>query len=246
MRQSQYPAKPAGGDGLVQGKAEFELYPDGRNRPRHDLYMALREWCRDAGRPGPEDRRPRLLRRLLAPAPVNLRTGRKQFACHIARAVWVAKQEEFDEYSGQHHHDDFQSRQSSGYASLHFDAGCPVGIPGTRAHSPRCACGARTPAAEPTSAAPAPAAPSAPVDIDAVLTQLAATHHERLDWKHSIVDLLKVLSLDSSLAARRELATELHYSGDEHDTAAMNIWLHREVIAEVVKNGGKVPDELKH
>ena len=103
-----------------------------------------------------------------------------------------------------------------------------------------------TPAAAPTSAAPASAAPSAPVDIDAVLTQLAATHHERLDWKHSIVDLLKVLNLDSSLAARRELATELHFSGDEHDTAAMNIWLHREVIAELVKNGGKVPDELKH
>jgi hypothetical protein len=100
--------------------------------------------------------------------------------------------------------------------------------------------------AAPETTAPAPAAPSAPIDIDAVLTQLAATHHERLDWKHSIVDFLKVLNLDSSLAARRELATELHYSGDEHDTAAMNIWLHREVIAELVKNGGKVPDELKH
>ena len=73
---------------------------------------------------------------------------------------------------------------------------------------------ADTPAPAPTSAAPAPAAPSAPVDIDAVLTQLAAAHHERLDWKHSIVDLLKVLNLDSSLAARKELATELHYSGD--------------------------------
>ncbi len=79
-----------------------------------------------------------------------------------------------------------------------------------------------------------------------MLTQLAAAHRERLDWKHSIVDLLKVLNLDSSLGARKELATELHYSGDEHDTAAMNIWLHREVIAELVKNGGKVPDELKH
>jgi hypothetical protein len=100
--------------------------------------------------------------------------------------------------------------------------------------------------AAPTSAAPAPGAPSAPVDIDAVLTQLAATHHGHLDWKHSIVDLLKVLNLDSSLAARRELATELHYTGDEHDTAAMNIWLHKQVIAELVKNGGKVPDELKH
>jgi pyruvate/2-oxoglutarate dehydrogenase complex dihydrolipoamide acyltransferase (E2) component len=102
------------------------------------------------------------------------------------------------------------------------------------------------PAAEPASAAPAPAAPTAPVDIDAVLTQMASTHHGHLDWKHSIVDLMKVLNLDSSLAARRELATELHYSGDEHDTAAMNIWLHKQVIAELVKNGGKVPDELKH
>ncbi|MEW6437351.1 MAG: DUF3597 domain-containing protein [Pseudomonadota bacterium] len=95
-------------------------------------------------------------------------------------------------------------------------------------------------------AAPASAAPSAPVDVDAVLTHLAAAHHERLDWKHSIVDLLKVLNLDSSLAARKELAKELHYSGDEHDTATMNIWLHKEVIAELVKNGGKVPEDLKH
>jgi len=99
---------------------------------------------------------------------------------------------------------------------------------------------------EPATTASAPAAPSAPVDVDAVLTQLAATHHERLDWKHSIVDLLKVLNLDSSLAARKELAKELHYSGDEHDTDTMNMWLHREVIAELVKNGGKVPEDLKH
>lgn len=99
---------------------------------------------------------------------------------------------------------------------------------------------------EPATTASAPAAPSATVDVDAVLTQLAATHHERLDWKHSIVDLLKVLNLDSSLAARKELAKELHYSGDEHDTATMNMWLHREVIAELVKNGGKVPEDLKH
>jgi hypothetical protein len=98
----------------------------------------------------------------------------------------------------------------------------------------------------PATTASASAAPSAPVDVDAVLTQLAATHHERLDWKHSIVDLLKVLNLDSSLAARKELAKELHYSGDEHDTAAMNMWLHKEVIAELVKNGGKVPADLQH
>ena len=79
-----------------------------------------------------------------------------------------------------------------------------------------------------------------------MLTQRAATHHEHLDWKHSIVDLLKALDLDSSLAARKQLATELHYSGDEDDTAAMNIWLHKEVIAELEKNGGKVPEDLRH
>ncbi|QAY95163.1 hypothetical protein CWB41_04980 [Methylovirgula ligni] len=103
------------------------------------------------------------------------------------------------------------------------------------------------PQAAPASPAPgASATPAAPVDIDVVLTSLAAQHHERLDWKHSIVDLLKVLNLDSSLTARRALATELHYTGDEHDTAAMNIWLHKQVIAELVKNGGKVPADLQH
>ncbi|MGP8232401.1 MAG: DUF3597 domain-containing protein [Methylovirgula sp.] len=100
------------------------------------------------------------------------------------------------------------------------------------------------PSAAPVS--PAPSASAAPVDVDAVLTSLAAQHHERLDWKHSIVDLLKVLNLDSSLTARRALASELHYTGDEHDTAAMNIWLHKQVIAELVKNGGKVPTDLQH
>jgi hypothetical protein len=112
--------------------------------------------------------------------------------------------------------------------------------PGAPHHAPA------DPAPSAPATAAASAAPSAPVDVDAVLTHLAATHHERLDWKHSIVDLLKVLNLDSSLAARKELAKELHYSGDEHDTATMNIWLHKEVIAELVKNGGKVPEDLKH
>jgi Domain of unknown function (DUF3597) len=98
----------------------------------------------------------------------------------------------------------------------------------------------------PVNAAPASDASQAPVDIDAVLTQLATQHHEKLDWKHSIVDLLKALDLDSSRAARKALATELHYAGDEHDTATMNMWLHREVIAELVKNGGKVPADLQH
>jgi len=117
----------------------------------------------------------------------------------------------------------------------------------TTAQATPSASASTTPQTAPVSPAPAAsAAPAAPVDVDAVLTSLAANHHEKLDWKHSIVDLLKVLDLDSSLAARRALATELHYIGDEHDTAAMNIWLHKQVIAELVKNGGKVPSDLQH
>ena len=68
---------------------------------------------------------------------------------------------------------------------------------------------------------------------------------EALDWRKSIVDLMKALDIDSSLTARKELAKELHYTGDTNDSATMNIWLHKQVIAKVAANGGKVPDELK-
>lgn len=121
----------------------------------------------------------------------------------------------------------------------------PSTTPATPAPTPASAAPKAAPSTSAASAS-APAATAAPVDVDAVLTSLAAQHHERLDWKHSIVDLLKVLNLDSSLAARRKLAEELHYTGDEHDTATMNIWLHKQVIAELVKNGGKVPADLQH
>lgn len=67
---------------------------------------------------------------------------------------------------------------------------------------------------------------------------------EELDWKHSIVDLMKLLSLDSSLAARKELAKELHY--DMNNSASMNIWLHKQIMVNLAANGGKLPDELKH
>jgi Domain of unknown function (DUF3597) len=105
------------------------------------------------------------------------------------------------------------------------------------------------PAATPSSAAPAaapaaPAPPAAPVDVAAVLNGLAATHAERLDWQHSIVDLLKLVGLDSSLAARKELATDLHYTGELDGSAAMNLWLHKEVMKKLADNGGKVPQEL--
>jgi hypothetical protein len=84
----------------------------------------------------------------------------------------------------------------------------------------------------------------APVDVDAVLTQMAAKNPERLDWKKSIVDLMKLVGMDASLQARKELATELGYTGDKNDSATMNIWLHKEVLKKFAENGGKVPQNL--
>jgi hypothetical protein len=95
-----------------------------------------------------------------------------------------------------------------------------------------------------SSGAPA-AAPMSQVDVAAVLTGLAAQNKEKLDWRKSIVDLMKLLKLDSSLTARKELAKELHYSGDTNDSASMNIWLHKQVMQKLAENGGKVPDDLK-
>ena len=93
------------------------------------------------------------------------------------------------------------------------------------------------------------AAPStaglASVDVEAVLTKLASQNKEKLDWRRSIVDLMKLLNLDSSLAARKELAKELHYTGNTNDSAAMNVWLHKQVMTKLAENGGKVPDSLK-
>ena len=103
------------------------------------------------------------------------------------------------------------------------------------------------PATAPASAAPsAPAAASAsPVDVAAIMDGLAAKSSERLDWRRSIVDLMKLINLDSSLAARKELAQELSYTGDMNDSASMNIWLHKQVMIKLAENGGRVPDELR-
>ena len=100
-----------------------------------------------------------------------------------------------------------------------------------------------TPAASATSSSPA-APPAQAVDVTAFLDNLAAKNPEKLDWRTSIVDLMKLVGIDSSLAARKQLAAELHYSGDEKDSATMNIWLHKEVIKKIAENGGKVPQEL--
>jgi Domain of unknown function (DUF3597) len=103
-----------------------------------------------------------------------------------------------------------------------------------------------SPAASPVSpATAAPAvAPTQAVDVTAILDGLTAKNPQKLDWRKSIVDLMTLVDMDSSLSARKKLATELHYSGDENDSASMNIWLHKEVITKLAENGGKVPHEL--
>ncbi len=90
----------------------------------------------------------------------------------------------------------------------------------------------------------AAAPPAQQVDVGAVLDGLAAKNPEKLDWKHSIVDLMKLVGMDSSFSARKQLASELHYTGDPNDSASMNMWLHKEVLKELAANGGKVPAEL--
>ncbi|HEY2754991.1 MAG TPA: DUF3597 domain-containing protein [Pseudolabrys sp.] len=107
------------------------------------------------------------------------------------------------------------------------------------------AAGAAPAGATATATAAPTAAPAAQVDVAAVLTELAAKNPEKLDWKRSIVDLMKLLDLDSSLAARKELAQELHYTGSTSDSASMNVWLHKQVMVKLAENGGKVPAELK-
>jgi hypothetical protein len=106
-----------------------------------------------------------------------------------------------------------------------------------------------SPQAAPATAQPAAAQPAtvsaAPVDVTAIMDNLAARSSEKLDWRRSIVDLMKLLNLDSSLAARKELAQELNFSGDTNDSASMNIWLHKQVMTKLAENGGKVPDELR-
>ena len=96
-----------------------------------------------------------------------------------------------------------------------------------------------------TTGAAAGGATMAQVDVEKVVSDLAAQKKEKLDWKKSIVDLMKVLDLDSSLKSRQELAKELGYTGDMNDSAKMNIWLHKQVMNKLAANGGKVPADLK-
>jgi hypothetical protein len=98
----------------------------------------------------------------------------------------------------------------------------------------------------PTGSSTASAAPAQSVDVAPVLDKAVAAKGEKLEWRTSIVDLMKALNIDSSFAARKELAKELGYTGDSNDSATMNIWLHKQVMAKLAANGGKLPPEIKH
>jgi hypothetical protein len=106
---------------------------------------------------------------------------------------------------------------------------------------------ASSPEAQPAAKSGAPAGQTAKVvDVAAVLDRLADESAQDLDWRNSIVDMMKLLKLDSSLGARKQLAKELKFSGDTKDTATMNIWLHRQVMIKLAENGGEVPADLEH
>ncbi len=118
--------------------------------------------------------------------------------------------------------------------------------PAADASAPAADASAASPSAQVADAtAPAPLAPPDSVDVAAILDDLNEKNPETLDWRVSIVDLMKVLGLDSSLTARKELAAELHYTGDTSDSASMNIWLHKKMMELIAANGGKLPDDVK-
>ena len=101
------------------------------------------------------------------------------------------------------------------------------------------------------SAAPSPAPPASPaqskpttVDIVPILDAAVKKNGQKLDWRHSIVDLMKAVGMDASLAERKELAAELGYTGDTNDSAKMNMWLHKALMKRLSENGGKVPADL--
>ena len=124
-------------------------------------------------------------------------------------------------------------------------ATAPASAPaGTAAPAPT-STAANAPTAAAPKAAAAPAAGAAKADVAAVLDKLTDEQDEDLEWRTSIVDLLKLLGLSSSLATRKELAKELGYTGDTKDSGKMNVWLHKQVMTKLAENGGVVPAELR-
>jgi 3-oxoacyl-ACP reductase-like protein len=107
-----------------------------------------------------------------------------------------------------------------------------AGSPAAKTASPA---GTSTPAGQPISRS----------ELEALIAKTVAAQDEKLDWRQSIVDLMKALKLDSSLAARKQLAQELGYTGALDGSAEMNIWLHRQVMTKLAESGGKVPESLR-
>ena len=119
---------------------------------------------------------------------------------------------------------------------------------GSKASATPASGGAATSTASGSASAPAggaSAAPAGSVDVAAILDKAVAAQKEKLEWRTSIVDLMKALNVDSSLGARKELAKELGYTGDTNDSASMNIWLHKQVMTKLAANGGKLPSDIK-
>ena len=96
----------------------------------------------------------------------------------------------------------------------------------------------------PAAATPAAPAPTTEVDVEAILESMSSASSQKLDWRHSIVDLMKLVGMENSLTQRKALAQELGYTGDTNDSATMNIWLHKQVMQKMSENGGKVPASL--
>ena len=142
----------------------------------------------------------------------------------------------------------FGSIVSAIFGSKHAAGVTAAGGSSSPAASSRTTSTSATPAGATAAAAPAGAPVAKPIskaDVEAILAKLAAEQREDLDWKSSIVDLVKLLKLDSGLGARKQLAQELGYTGALDGSAAMNVWLQKQVMTKLAESGGKVPDSLK-
>src|SRR5262245_1141004 len=177
----------------------------------------------------------------------NRRASRPLRNCRVGRGV-----ERQPSYKQEDKMSVFGSIVSAIFGSKHAAGVTPAATPsssapsstGTTASSPS----PSSPSAAAPSATPAAAAAAKPIsraDVEAILQKLAAEVREDLDWKKSIVDLMKLLKLDSGLGARKQLAQELGYAGALDGSAEMNIWLHKQVMTKLAESGGKVPDSLK-
>ena len=142
----------------------------------------------------------------------------------------------------------FGSIVSAIFGSKHAAGVTAAGGSSSPAASSRTTSTSAAPAGATAAAAPAGAPVAKPIskaDVEAILAKLAAEQREDLDWKTSIVDLMKLLKLDSGLGARKQLAQELGYTGALDGSAAMNVWLQKQVMTKLAESGGKVPDSLK-